>query len=298
MEDLSFADLAGSTADYNYTNASMGYPAGGVNNGGGGNINYAAPTSFAPQSDYSGVLGGPADPNSMFTDPLFNQPQSAPVPAGGSSWTSGGNSMANPAWLAMQQQARKAQADAANASGEFAINAGKQLSSLAQGLGDAQNPFDQYRSVFAKQLMQLQSDPGSISRLPGYLGGLEGVQRSMASQGYQDSGNMMAELQKYSGDFYQKESARLAGLAGANAAPGAGAATTMAGMGAGINLQGQGQASKAYATALQNPIGADAMVAQKPATAPQTWQTGAMVANINGISTPMGRIASRSNHDY
>ena len=36
------------------------------------------------------------------------------------------------------------------------------------------------------------------------LEGLEAVRRSMASQGFQGSGNMMAALQKYGGDFYNQ----------------------------------------------------------------------------------------------
>jgi hypothetical protein len=45
-------------------------------------------------------------------------------------------------------------------------------------------------------------DPSKLTSMPGYQAGLEAVQRSLASQGYQGSGNMMAALQKYGGDAY------------------------------------------------------------------------------------------------
>lgn len=47
-------------------------------------------------------------------------------------------------------------------------------------------------------------DPSDVTKLPGYQAGLEAVRRSMASQGYQGSGNMMAALSKYGGDFYNQ----------------------------------------------------------------------------------------------
>lgn len=46
-------------------------------------------------------------------------------------------------------------------------------------------------------------DPRLLPGMPGYQAGLEAVQRSLASQGYQGSGNMMAALQKYGGEAYQ-----------------------------------------------------------------------------------------------
>lgn len=51
--------------------------------------------------------------------------------------------------------------------------------------------------------MQLPN-PADITGIPGYQAGMEAVRRSLASQGYQGSGNMMAALQKYGGDFYDK----------------------------------------------------------------------------------------------
>ena len=60
--------------------------------------------------------------------------------------------------------------------------------------------------------------------MPGYEAGLDAVTRKMASQGYLGSGNMMAALQKYGGDFFNAETARLGNLAGAQFGPSGGAA--------------------------------------------------------------------------
>ena len=47
-------------------------------------------------------------------------------------------------------------------------------------------------------------NPGDVTSLPGYQAGAEAVQRSLAAQGYQGSGNMAAALQKYGGDLYNQ----------------------------------------------------------------------------------------------
>lgn len=47
-------------------------------------------------------------------------------------------------------------------------------------------------------------NPADVASLPGYQAGLEAVQRSMASQGYQGSGNMATALLKYGGDAYNQ----------------------------------------------------------------------------------------------
>lgn len=70
------------------------------------------------------------------------------------------------------------------------------------------------RKGYQDQLGGLTSNPSSITSMPGYQAGLEGVQRSLAAQGYTGSGNMMAALAKYGGDFYGQEVSRLAGLSG------------------------------------------------------------------------------------
>ena len=45
-------------------------------------------------------------------------------------------------------------------------------------------------------------NPKDIQGIPGYQAGQDAVMRSMSAQGYQGSGNMMAAMSKYGGDFY------------------------------------------------------------------------------------------------
>jgi hypothetical protein len=128
---------------------------------------------------------------------------------------------------------------------------GQQLMQQGQQLAGTMNPFDAMRPQMMQQLQNLMSNPSSIANTPGFQAGLEGVQRSMAAQGYQGSGNMMNALQNYSGDFYMKQMQQLSGLAGAGALPGAGAPLALSGMEKGINLIGQGQATDQYQQMMQ-----------------------------------------------
>jgi len=109
----------------------------------------------------------------------------------------------------------------------------RDLASLASGIyglklaGDAReasDPFAQYRGVYGAQLAALEANPGSIVSRPGFQAGLETIGRKSAASGYYGSGNMAAALSRYSGDFYNQEAQRLAGLAGAGQTPGAGQA--------------------------------------------------------------------------
>lgn len=101
---------------------------------------------------------------------------------------------------------------------------GSQLSAQADPWGASGG-----RGLAGAQLRGLLTDPSSITSLPGYQAGLEAVQRSMAAQGYMGSGNMMAALQKYGGDFYNNAVSQLSGLAGAGQNPAAGASLAMQG---------------------------------------------------------------------
>ena len=69
-----------------------------------------------------------------------------------------------------------------------------------------------------KRMMRLPN-PQDITGMPGYQAGLEAVQRSMAAQGYQGSGNMMAALAKYGGDFYNQYAQQRLQSAQAQAGP-------------------------------------------------------------------------------
>jgi len=109
----------------------------------------------------------------------------------------------------------------------YSIYQGNQISKQAQQLGAQADPMGPYRAGYAQQLQQLQANPGDVSKIPGYQAGLTAVQRTLAAQGLTGSGNAMASLQQYGGNFYNQELARLAGLAGGT--PGAGAQTQLAG---------------------------------------------------------------------
>lgn len=108
------------------------------------------------------------------------------------------------------------------------------------------DPFAPYRGEYAQQMQRLMRDPGSIVSAPGYQAGLQGVMRSMAAQGYQGSGNMMAALQDYSGDFYNQTLRMLGGFAGAGVDPGTGAKLGYQGTMAGVDLTGQSLASLGF----------------------------------------------------
>lgn len=108
-----------------------------------------------------------------------------------------------------------------------AYDAHKSSSKALKG-GD---PFGGYRAYYGDQLMQLMQNPSSERGQPGYQfrfdQGSEAVTRQMAAKGMLGSGNMGAALveygQNYADTFYQKDREFLAGLAGANIAPNAGA---------------------------------------------------------------------------
>ncbi|MCK9988729.1 MAG: hypothetical protein AzoDbin1_05201, partial [Azoarcus sp.] len=108
------------------------------------------------------------------------------------------------------------------------------------------DPMAAYRAQYAQQLQQLQQNPSSVANMPGYQAGLDAVQRSLAAQGYTGSGNMMAALQKYGGDFYQQQFNNLAGLAGANISPG----VSLSGQQAAAQLAGGAMNRLGYSTAM------------------------------------------------
>ena len=125
-------------------------------------------------------------------------------------------------------------------SGLYGLNAAQQM----QAMTGRADPFGAYRPGYAAQLSQLTADPSRITSMPGYRAGLQAVQRSMAAQGYQGSGNMMAALQKYGGDFYGQEVNRLASLGGANISP----QIALQGQGMAADLASRGLASLGYGT--------------------------------------------------
>ena len=102
--------------------------------------------------------------------------------------------------------------------------------------------FDQYQmqrqrqaqqQQYAAQMQALMANPSSVQNLPGYNAGLQAVQRSMAAQGYQGSGNMASALAGYGGQQYQQQLSNLAALQGQSPSVGS-APTGLATMGAGL----------------------------------------------------------------
>jgi len=103
--------------------------------------------------------------------------------------------------------------------GLYGINQSRQLSELAKRMAERSDPFGPYREQYAQQLAALSANPSLITKQPGYAAGLEAVRRSLAAQGYQGSGNMMAALSQYGQKFLGDEQNRLATLAGAGFNP-------------------------------------------------------------------------------
>lgn len=85
-----------------------------------------------------------------------------------------------------------------------------------------QDPFEPQRAQAAAKLSALMRNPSSITSTPGYDAGLEAVNRGLAATGYIGSGNQITALQKYGGDFYDREMARLSTLSRPSFAPSAG----------------------------------------------------------------------------
>jgi len=76
----------------------------------------------------------------------------------------------------------------------------------------------QYSPEYAAMLNNLMKNPSSITSMPGYQAGMDAVERSMAAQGYQGSGNMAAALQAYGGNFFNQQVQQLQQLTSSGAA--------------------------------------------------------------------------------
>ncbi len=102
-------------------------------------------------------------------------------------------------------------AQAAQRKNPFALGSPLNLLQSASGLwGLVQG--QQQQNMAQQQLARQQQLAGAVplptaqnvQNLPGYQAGMDAVQRSMAAQGYQGSGNMMAALQNYGQQAYQQ----------------------------------------------------------------------------------------------
>ncbi len=131
-------------------------------------------------------------------------------------------------------------------SGVYGLSESERLKKLAQSAGQQADPFGPYRPQFAAQLSDLMKDPSSVTKYPGYDAGLQAVERKMASQGYNGSGNMMTALQKYGGDFFDQAVGRLSGLAGAGFNPASAAQLQLSGSMGATDLASRSLASIGY----------------------------------------------------
>lgn len=123
--------------------------------------------------------------------------------------------------------------------GLYGLDQARKLQRLAQMRMAQLDPYGPYRAQAAQQLASLSANPGLITKTPGWDAGIQAVRRSAAGRGYLDSGNEISMLQNFGGEAFNKESARLAGLAGANFNPATAASLEMAGNEGALNLMGQ-----------------------------------------------------------
>lgn len=137
-------------------------------------------------------------------------------------------------------------------SGIFGLLESQRMQQAALAAQKAADPFASQRGYYADQLRQIQADPNAITKIPGYQAGQQAIERSMAAQGYTGSGNMMAAMQKYGGDFYNQTMAQYAQLAGAGANPAAAAQLGLQGQQYGVQLAGQSLGSLGYAAGMAN----------------------------------------------
>jgi len=129
--------------------------------------------------------------------------------------------------------------------GMYQANQLKKMAGLADPWGTGGGA-----SMAGDQLKTLLSDPSGVTKLPGYEAGLQAVQRSMAAQGYQGSGNMMSALSKYGGDFYNNAVSHLSGLARTG---GGQAGLPLQGTGAALDVAGRSLASLGYGVQMTQP---------------------------------------------
>lgn len=107
--------------------------------------------------------------------------------------------------------------------GLYGLSQARDLQKMAAEASRRADPFGPERAQYAAKLRQLYADPSRVQDLPGYKAGLQAVERKMASQGYNNSGNMMLALHDYGGRMFDAEANRLAQLAGAGFGPNAAA---------------------------------------------------------------------------
>lgn len=173
-----------------------------------------------------------SNPGAFLQNPLGSIAKAAGIP--GNNAGGGGSSWSAPSALM------------SIASGLYGLSESEKQKKLAKMAMERSDPFASSRGQYVERLNTLMGDPSSITKVPGYDAGLQAVERRMAAQGFNGSGNMMTALSKYGGDFYNQEVQRLMQLSGAGAAPGAGSATGLQGYNSGVDTAGKALAELGY----------------------------------------------------
>jgi len=203
---------------------------------GGGSMPAAVPESGATLSEFSSAaaidpsgfgsdfdIGGFADPN--FGG--FPNPSGGPIdPSGfGSSFdaspgfdTSGGSNWLDE-WRKKLLTGRGMRGVLGVGSGLYGLQQARRMEQLSQQAMAQSDPFGPERAGYAAKLRELYADPSAVEKLPGYKAGLNAVERKLAAQGYNGSGNMMLALKDYGENAFNSEAKRLSELAGAGIRP-------------------------------------------------------------------------------
>lgn len=104
-------------------------------------------------------------------------------------------------------------------SGLMGMDNARRQRNLAQDALSRSDPFGPNRAQYAQRLNNLYMNPGSVADMPGFKAGMQAVERRMAAQGFNGSGNMATSLMDYGNKFFGDEVARLSSLAGADMKP-------------------------------------------------------------------------------
>lgn len=192
-----------------------------------GGAYFAAPALFGGAAAAGGAAGGAA----AATDPLL-----AGDVGGAGLWApaTGAGSYATGAAVGAAAAGGAAAGGAASTLSQLGagINLGTGIMGLLGasnigGAGTAADPFAAYRSAAAQQLMQLQQNPSLVTQTPGYMAGMQAIERSMAGQGYLNSGIEAQAMAQYGGQAYQQQFSNLAMLSGASTSPATGASVNV-----------------------------------------------------------------------
>ncbi|HEX6826390.1 MAG TPA: hypothetical protein VF077_08755 [Nitrospiraceae bacterium] len=224
---------------------------------------YNQPSAQQPFAEGAGV----APPGGTGAAPTFEGQQmagAAGTPAGSlynvPPYTGAGGGVSNVGTLGAGGLPVQPQASAvAKAAGAMPWGSANNIANLLQGAaslyqanrmpnyGEMADPFAPYRKQYGERLAALERDPSSITGIPGYEAGLQAVRRSMNARGMSGSGNKLAALAKYGGDFYNQTLNRYATLAGGGVNPGQGAQYSALGDFSKYNLIRSGLGNFGYA---------------------------------------------------